>query len=173
MIDIQIYTDGSSQHNGKPNCIAGWAMVIPNFRGKMFIRYGNLPAPSSNNKGEIVGVLYALSIFANQTTFHPEIFSDSQYVVNSVTNWANNWEKINYEGIKNRALIMPMHQLYKNNKCKVALKWVKGHAGLHGNELADEFCSYGRQSKIMDKQDDVSDIKFISHDKLPYDLISP
>lgn len=170
MIPVDIYCDGSSAANGKPECTAGWAMVIPNFRGKMFVRYGHLPPPSSNNKGEILGVLYAMSIFSKQSAFSPTIYSDSQYVVKSCNEWRHKWKLSDYFGIKNEALLVPLFNMIDASSCNPKIVWVKGHAGLKGNELADEFCGLGRQKIIRDKKDDVSDIQYVEFSSLPYNL---
>jgi ribonuclease HI len=173
MTPILIFTDGSSKANGKPECIGGWSMVIPNFQGKMFVRYGQLPAPSSNNKAEIMGVLYALSIFSKSPQFKPIIHSDSQYVVKSCNEWRYGWAKSNYEGIKNRALLVPLFELIDKSINRPDLQWVKGHAGNHGNELADEFAGLGKSGTIRDKNDAVSNIRYVPYEELPYDLVSP
>lgn len=173
MTPIHIYTDGSSRLNGKPDCTAGWAMAIPDFQGRMFIRYGHLPAPSSNNKGEIMGVLYAMSLFSKQNKFQPIIHSDSQYVIKSCNEWRHNWARSNFSGIKNRNLLVPLFNMLDESTCRQELIWVKGHAGLRGNELADEFCDYGCRQVIMDKNDHISNIKYIDPKDLPYDYLSP
>lgn len=173
MVPLEIWTDGSSSYNGKPECIAGWAIVIPNFQGKLFIRYGHLPPQSSNNKGEIMGVLYAIDLFSRQDRFQLKVTSDSQYVLNSCNKWRFNWAKSNYEGVKNRNLLIPLFEAIDRSPVAPELIWVKGHTGVRGNELADEFAGMGKRRVIVNKKDEVSDIRYIHHQELPYDLVEP
>lgn len=170
---IDIYTDGSSKANGKPECIAGWAMVIPDFNGKMFVRYGHLPAPSSNNKGEIMGVLYAMHLFSKQDRFQIRVFSDSQYVVKSVTEWRKKWAAEGYEGVKNKHLLMPLFDAYDRSPRRPFLQWVKGHNGNPGNEAADLWCARGKMQEIHHIKSDTQDIQYIPHENLPFSSLEP
>lgn len=173
MIPVDIYTDGSSSMNGKPECIAGWAFVIPNFNGKLFIRYGHLPAQSSNNKGEIMGVLLACDLFSKQSRFVPVISSDSQYVVNSCCVWRKKWAITDYVGVKNINLLKPLFDAIDRSPNTPMIKWVRGHDGNVGNELADKWCGMGKKMEIININDATQDIKFIPHTELPYDLKEP
>lgn len=166
-MSIVIYTDGSSNFNGKPNCVGGWSFAIPNFKGKTFIRYGHLPAKSSNNKGEIMGVLYAMHLLQK----YPgaiEINSDSQYVVKANNEWRKKWVKTKYEGIANKKMLVPLFDLIDNHG-NVSLNWVRGHNGNAGNELADEYAGLGMRQVIREKIDDRVDIRYITHDRIPYE----
>lgn len=165
---IEVYTDGSSSKNGKPDCIAGWAFVIPDFHGKMIVRYGYLPEGSSNNKGEIIGVLKACEMFSKQDYFLPVIHSDSRYVINSCNEWRKDWANSNYEGVKNINLLKPLFDFIDTSRNKPILKWVKGHAGNVGNELADKYCGMGKRQEIVNQKDDKFDIRFIPYDELGY-----
>jgi len=44
-------------------------------------------------------------------------------------------------------MIKEMHLLYGKIKNKIAIKHVKGHSGVEGNELADRMASYAIRSK--------------------------
>lgn len=140
-------------------------MCVPNFHGKTFVRYGHLPAQSSNNKGEIMGVLYALHLLNSYG--HPiNITSDSQYVVKSCNEWRWKWAKSKYAGIANREMLVPLFN-YIDKQGKVNLQWVRGHNGNPGNELADEYAGLGMRNTVREKIDQRVDIRFISHTKLP------
>lgn len=155
-------------HNGKPNCVGGWSFAIPNFKGKMFVRYGHLPAKSSNNKGEIMGVLYAAHLL-QKCQMPIRIISDSQYVVKSCNEWRAKWARTKYEGIANKDLLVPLFNLIDAHG-QIELKWVKGHAGNAGNELADEYAGLGMRQTIREKVSEQVDIRYVAHEKLPFKL---
>lgn len=160
---LTVWTDGSSQHNGKPNCVAGWSAVFM-MGNKTYVRYGHLTAPSSNNRGEIFGVLYTMMTFKHRNDWDIEIFSDSQYVVNSVNQWRHTWKRSNYEGIKNPDLFIPLFNAWDSHgRCKIS--WVKGHAGIRGNELADEYAGLGMRNSNIQISNDSFDIQKVLETK--------
>lgn len=163
---VDIYTDGSSSHAGKSTATAGWAFVIPDLLGKMIVRYGHLPT-GTNNQGELFGPLYFLYLFHTKKNWTFNIYSDSQYVIKSVTEWRRKWELMDYMDVKNTDLLLPLFELYdKHGNTK--LHKVKGHSGNLGNELADEWCGKGKKQEIINITNDVKDIKYIHWDDIPY-----
>ena len=166
MTKLEIYTDGSSSKNGTPECYAGWALAIPDFEGKTMIQYGDLPAPSSNNKGEIMGVLLAVQMFHKQTKFSPIIYSDSQYVVKSCNEWRHKWKRDNYSGVKNKQLLIPLFEMLDADLSGLKIVWVKAHNGTPGNELADEYCGYGKIKRDMSVHYENKLVTFIEYNKL-------
>ncbi len=69
------------------------------------------------------------------------IYSDSQYVVNSITKgWLQKWIKTNFKGgKKNRDLWMQYDTLSK--KFDIKINWVKGHADNPYNNRCDELAT--------------------------------
>jgi len=60
-------------------------------------------------------------------------------------NWGNNgWKTTKNESVKNKELWIEImdriNVLYKNN-CIIKFKWVKGHSGNEGNEIADKLAN--------------------------------
>lgn len=160
---IEVWTDGSSMHNGKPNCYGGWSACFMMGK-KTFIRYGHLPPPSSNNRGEIYGVLYTMMTFKDRKDWDIQIYSDSQYVVKSINEWRHKWKKSNYEGIKNPDLLVPLFNAWDSHgRCKI--DWVKGHAGTRGNEMADEFAGCGMRNIDRAMTNEFSDIQMIKEQR--------
>lgn len=154
---LQVWTDGSSKDNGKPHCVAGWSAVFMMGK-KTYIRYGHLSAPSSNNRGEIYGVLYTMMSFKAKTDWDIEIFSDSQYVVKSINEWRHGWKRNKYEGIKNPDLFIPLFKAWDEHG-RAKISWVKGHAGVRGNELADEYAGCGTKKSNILVANDAYDIR--------------
>jgi len=133
--DIEIYCDGACLGNPGPS---GSGVVIYNGETKVYLA-GGFNSNGTNNTAELKALLKALQIAAEagNTIIH----SDSQYSINSITKWAiswknNNWTKKSGE-IQNLEIIREAHELYIGIKDKVEIKYVKGHSGVEGNEIAD------------------------------------
>lgn len=76
-----------------------------------------------------------------------EICTDSEFWINVLEKWApkwrmNGWQKKNGI-IKNLDIVKELWELY--HKYPVTIKWVKGHAGVEMNEMADEWANKARQ----------------------------
>lgn len=69
------------------------------------------------------------------------IYSDSQYVINSITKgWLDNWIRTDFKGgKKNKDLWLQYKQLSKQFKLKFV--WVKGHADNPYNNRCDELAT--------------------------------
>lgn len=153
---IEIYTDGAS--SPQTTQAAGWAFAIsPLNPGNPWVVYhGYLPPPSTNNIAELLGVLNALKFlwrFSNEgKKFIPPaiIFSDSQYVVKSMLEWRAKWE---YQGMpdKNVELLKELFIYHDRVKsiCDLTVKWVKGHAGHVGNEIADKWSVHAKNDSQL------------------------
>lgn len=144
---IEIYSDGGS--NPRTNQAAGWAFAVKPISGERWrCFFGHLPPPSTNNIAELSGVINSLKFLwafsGNGARRIPPatIFSDSQYTLKSVLEWRPKWE---YQGMpdKNTDLLLELFRMYDLvcSICELELKWVKGHAGNKGNELADEWAT--------------------------------
>ena len=69
-----------------------------------------------------------------------EIFTDSQYVKNGITEWINtwvlnNWKTSKKEDVKNKDLWIQLYNL--NQSLNVKWNWIKAHAGDPLNEEVD------------------------------------
>ena len=157
---ITVHTDGSSLYNGKEYCIGGWSAVIRSSAG-LKIRYGHLSPPSSNNRGEIQGVLYTLMLFRDKPDWEISIYSDSQYVCNSINEWQHKWRRNNYNKIKNLDLMIPMFNLWNRRK-NTKISWIRGHSGDLNNELADQFAGDGMRNIDRSMQSEFTDIKIVN-----------
>ncbi|GME97141.1 unnamed protein product [Ambrosiozyma monospora] len=84
------------------------------------------------------------------------IATDSKYSIDCVTKWADSWKKNGWKNsqgkpVQNKEVIQSilekkdrLNQIYKNNNWgEVEFKHVKGHAGIHGNEMADQLANQG------------------------------
>lgn len=133
---IIIYTDGAARGNpGK----AGWGAIV--IDGKKIHELGGRADVATNNQMELSAPIGALKHLKKvQHTGDIEIFSDSKYVINGITDWIFNWQKNNWRNaakkpVLNKDLWIELYDLVQDFK----IKWtyVKGHAGIEHNERAD------------------------------------
>lgn len=124
--------DGSALGNPGP---AGWAWVIDDGQW----RAGGWPR-ATNNQGELMAVIDLLHATAHRADEPLTILCDSQYVINSVTQWMpgwkrRGWRKADGKPVLNRELLEALDAAMQQRT--VRFEWVKGHAGHPLNEAAD------------------------------------
>jgi len=130
---IKIYTDGSCLSNPGNG---GWAAII-NINGEIKKISGN-EKNTTNNRMELMAPINALKNINSKDPI--EIFTDSKYVKNGITEWINtwvlnNWKTSKKEDVKNKDLWLELHKL--NQSLNVKWNWVKAHAGDTLNEEVD------------------------------------
>jgi ribonuclease HI len=131
------YTDGSSRGNPGPG---GWAYFIEHPNGTETVAAGYLPDPrNTNNVAELLAAIHALDSIPPGTRIH--IRTDSQYVAYGATQWLpkwkdNSWKSANKKPVKNKKLWLELDELLANRE--VTFEHIPGHAGIKGNEKADE-----------------------------------
>ena len=130
---IKIYTDGSCLSNPGNG---GWAAII-NIDGKIKKISGS-EKNTTNNRMELIAPINALKYINSKDPI--EIFTDSKYVKNGITEWINtwvlnNWKTSNKEDVKNKDLWFELYKL--NQSLNVKWNWVKAHAGDTLNEEVD------------------------------------
>lgn len=127
---IRIYTDGAAQGNPGPG---GYGVVMK--YGEFVKELAEGFRLTTNNRMELLAVIKGLETIKKEG-IPVTIYSDSQYVVNSVEKgWIWGWEKKNFKDKKNEDLwrrYIPLHKKY-NPK----FVWIKGHAGHVENERCD------------------------------------
>ena len=130
---IKIYTDGSCLKNPGNG---GWAAIICT-KDEMKKISGS-EQDTTNNRMELMATINALKEVNSEDLI--EIYTDSKYVKNGITDWIHNWIKNNWktsnkEDVKNKDLWVQLHELSNNSKIK--WNWVKAHAGNPLNEEVD------------------------------------
>ena len=130
---IKIYTDGSCLKNPGNG---GWAAIICTDNEVKKISGGE--KDTTNNRMELMATIKALKEVNSQDLI--EIYTDSKYVKNGITDWIHNWIKNNWktsnkEDVKNKDLWVQLHEL--NNNFNIKWNWVKAHAGNSLNEEVD------------------------------------
>ncbi len=145
MKNIQIYTDGAC--SGNPG-IGGWGAILMYNNVKKEIFDGDLD--TTNNKMELTAVIKSLESLKEKCEV--DLYTDSKYVKDGITQWIYSWKKNNWknskkEDVKNKELWQKLDVLSKIHK--INWFWVKGHDDTELNNRADELARAGIK-KIKD-----------------------
>ena len=118
---IELYTDGAASGNPGPG---GWAAVLR--CGALRKEMSGGFCHTTNNRMELLAVIKGLEAILWQDA-EVEVWSDSQYVVNTVT---QGWKRK-----KNGDLWERYDAVARNFRLR--FHWIKGHAGHPENERCD------------------------------------
>jgi ribonuclease HI len=147
MIDpVIIYTDGACKGNPGPG---GWGVIL-HYKGVTKELYGG-EANTTNNRMELTATIKALEALNKPCSV--QLYSDSKYVLQGITEWLSNWKKLNWKTaakapVKNEDLWRQLDAAIAHHK--IEWKWVKGHSGDKGNERADTLANLGIDSLSQD-----------------------
>ncbi len=99
---------------------------------------------TTNNRMELTAVIEGLGVLnkACSVTIH----TDSQYVMKGMTEWLANWKRRGWvtaekKPVKNADLWRLLDEQVQRHD--VTWRWVRGHAGDPGNEMADLLANRG------------------------------
>ncbi|KAJ3274725.1 hypothetical protein HDV01_002247 [Terramyces sp. JEL0728] len=140
---VKVYTDGSCRGNGKAGARAGIGIFVADGDPRnVSERYLDGP---TNNRAEIFAIIRALEIFKD--TPNVKIYSDSQYTINGIKNWIQNWKRrdwktSNGQPVSNKDLWMKLDLLFSARN-DVKIEYVEAHKGIYGNEMADKLANNG------------------------------
>jgi len=127
---ITIYTDGSSLGNPGPG---GYGVVLIADQHRKELSQGF--RLTTNNRMELMAVIAGLEALKNPKST-VTVFSDSQYVVNSIEKkWVFGWERNRFKDKKNADLWLRFLKVYRQHT--VRFEWMKGHNGDKENERCD------------------------------------
>ena len=130
---IEIYTDGSKLEDGSTSA----AMNVPHL--KLVTAWKLNPAHSVLG-AELQAVLKTLQFITSKPTLahcNIVIFTDSKSALHIISNTFD-------PSYKNIAF--QIQKLLFNLGERVKLQWVRGHIGVHGNEIADRAANLGHQN---------------------------
>lgn len=140
-MSIIYYTDGSASPNPGPGGFA----VIKDLQPHIL---GTEKGETTNIRMEGMALVAALKDAAGSPC---TIYTDSEFWINVVTKWAPGWQAkgwIKKGGeIKNLDIVQELYGLFI--KSQAELRWVRGHEGDEGNELADEWANKARKGAVL------------------------
>ncbi|MCY1267009.1 Ribonuclease HI [compost metagenome] len=136
---VEIYTDGACKGNPGPG---GWGAVLF-YKGAERELWGGEPE-TTNNRMELMAAIMALAALKRRCDVR--IVTDSQYVMQGITEWMANWKKRGWktaakQPVKNADLWQALDE--QVNRHQVEWRWVRGHTGHPGNERADMLANRG------------------------------
>ncbi|MCU0765366.1 MAG: ribonuclease HI [Burkholderiaceae bacterium] len=136
---VEIWTDGACKGNPGPG---GWgALLRAGVHEKEL--FGGEP-DTTNNRMELTAVIEALGQLKRRCRVI--VHTDSQYVKLGITEWLptwirRGWKTAGNKAVKNADLWRRLAQLAAAHE--IDWRWVKGHAGVAGNERADALANKG------------------------------
>lgn len=164
--NLVIYSDGGCVPNPGES---GSGIALFNGNDLISAFYGLYEEDSTNNVAELKALLNAIIIakkYIESGTNFVTIKTDSQYSINCLTVWIdgwikNNWKNSKKETVKNKEIIQEAYELYLDIKNKVNIEYVKGHAGILGNEICDYLAGLAITNKINSLKEftDLSQLK--------------
>jgi ribonuclease HI len=139
-----MYTDGACRGNPGPG---GWGVVL-RFQGSHKTLQG-YAAETTNNRMELTAVIEGLKALKRSCAV--ELFTDSKYVMQGLTEWLANWKRNGWKTaakkpVKNIDLWQQLEAEVTQHQ--VDWNWVKGHAGIEDNELADQLANAAIDKKM-------------------------
>ncbi|TPX57089.1 hypothetical protein SpCBS45565_g08270 [Spizellomyces sp. 'palustris'] len=142
---LPIYTDGSCLSNGSERARAGYGIYFG--PSHPFNTSARLPGPiQTNNRAELLAVIRAIEIAP--PNMHLVVHSDSMYMKQGIEQWMTGWKKRRWKTFKgtdvlNKDLWVRLEEAREGYRGRVTLKYVRGHAGVLGNEQADRLANVG------------------------------
>jgi ribonuclease HI len=139
-----VFTDGAAEGNPGPG---GWGAVL--VVDDEIIAEDNGSEPhTTNNRMELTAMIAGLRMVPPDTEI--DVYSDSQLVVNTLTQWAPGWKERGWRKrssgpIANLELVKEAYELYRQRP-KVRIHWIPAHSGNRWNEYADALATAYRHS---------------------------
>ena len=136
---VRLYTDGACK--GNPG-VGGWGALL-RCGGREKELYGG-EADTTNNRMELMAVIQGLNALTRPCVV--EVWLDSEYVKNGITQWMTNWKRRGWKTadrkpVKNAELWRELDAAAQRHT--VTWHWVRGHTGHEGNERADALANRG------------------------------
>lgn len=146
---MQVFSDGSCVHNGRPGARAGVG-VYATENGKEIHRHSAplLPSePQTNQRAELQALFYALRYIKGTGSTKTDLYTDSQYSIQCITTWcvgwrARGWLKADKKPVLHQDILKPMVDLWDSMKATMTIHHVAAHTGRQdaiskGNAMAD------------------------------------
>jgi ribonuclease HI len=135
---IRIYTDGGCSGNPGPGA---WAYIM--LAGDSRREDSGYEAATTNNRMELRAVIEGLKRVGPQEAAASrglEIYTDSRYVQQGITDWILRWEQNGWrttakKPVKNKELWQELRGLSRGRD--IRWHWLAGHAGHELNEECD------------------------------------
>ncbi|MDX8376519.1 MAG: ribonuclease HI [Mariprofundales bacterium] len=136
---IEIWTDGACSGNPGPG---GWGVLLRCGVHEKELCGGE--KHTTNQQMELQAAVEALRALKRPSKVR--LFTDSRYVQQGMLSWIHGWKKRGWKNSKKQAVAnverwQALDALATQHHIEWC--WVKGHAGIEGNERADELARQG------------------------------
>lgn len=141
-----MYTDGACRGNPGPG---GWGVIL-SYASRQKTLSGFEPE-TTNNRMELTAAIEGLRALTRPCEV--DLNTDSKYVLQGINEWienwkANGWKTATKKPVKNADLWNLLDK--QTLRHRVNWHWVKGHAGIEGNEEADRLANMAID-RMMDR----------------------
>lgn len=133
---VELFTDGACSGNPGPG---GWGFILRHpATGKQIERSGG-EAATTNNRMELQAVIEGLRALTKPSLI--DLTSDSQYVLNGLKEWMDNWKRRGWktaskQPVKNQDLWEELDVLRATHS--IRFHWIRGHNEHPENTRCDE-----------------------------------
>ena len=142
-----IFTDGAAPNNQNGCKHGGLGVVVLNDQEEVLETYKARVEPvegketTTNVRCEIIAVIKALELAELEDIIH----TDNDMIAKGYNEWLKGWKLKGWKTaskkpVANQDLWQRIDRL-KQEKPTVVVKWVRGHSGIYGNELADNLAT--------------------------------
>lgn len=165
----ELFTDGGINKEKKLSC--GSAILLQNNNGNISLKSSavKICSNSTNNEGELYGILKGIELVDGNNNIPYTLYSDSEYSVNTLRSWIFNWFKSYTEtrensimipcmktgggtDVKNLELICTIINMIVDKRVNIRFKNVRGHMSVNSqNDISTQMEYYN--SKNYDKID--------------------
>ncbi|TXI11112.1 MAG: hypothetical protein E6Q68_06865 [Polynucleobacter sp.] len=124
-----------------------------------FDGYGSFSGMQTNNSGEIQACVMLFDMLTGEDYYDIKsvlVYTDSEFLNRGFNHWMdvwsqNGWCKADGMAVSNRTdwqNLLQLRNILVQKGLEIEVKWIKGHAGHHGNELADKHAVTGTFNSI-------------------------
>ncbi|NXY50579.1 RNH1 Ribonuclease, partial [Ceuthmochares aereus] len=144
-----VYTDGCCSGNGRNRARAGIGVYWG--PGHPLNTSERLPGRQTNQRAEIHAACKAIEQAKSQNIKKLIIYTDSQFTINGITSWVDNWKTNGWRTSSGASVINKEDFQRLDNLSKdIEIQWmhIPGHAGFQGNEEADRLAREGASKQL-------------------------
>lgn len=141
---VELYTDGACSGNPGPG---GWAYILKHPASGAAKERAGGERDTTNNRMELTAVIEGMR--ALKSSSRVDLYSDSQYVLNGLKTWMDDWKKRGWKTsakkpVKNQDLWEILDEMRKLHQ--IRFHWVRGHSEHPENERCDQMAVEAREA---------------------------
>ena len=116
--------------------------------GELIAEASGGEAHSTNNRMELEAIIAGIELAPEGESV--TVYSDSSYVVNTITEWAKGWEQRGWKRksgpVENLDLIKRAYYAARRRP-ELSFQWIRAHSGYRWNEYVDALSNDARDRK--------------------------